>query len=837
MTKMAESNNKNNSSSTIDATTIIITRSADDGKHNNSNIKRRNSSVHVCRSRRLYVIVILGIYVLFSSKFLSDVITRSSTLYIPSNNRLVTDNISYELIRSYHVKPTDEDEGQILSIIKGLESKNKIEENHEYKRLMKHIKVIKQAYEDLLMNDSSSSSSSSSSSDTRTRSINKNIVYIQEEEGEEEEVQLQEVPTFTKSTNHKSDRNSSNKNNNHLYEYFFEGWERYVDIDAPLDWKILTLSSFCDCNEDDGKGREFNMNSEGDSGSSKLSSVSADVIRRLYRIRASKIFAKGKGDTWVHWSPYYSSTNSKGLKAYLINRKGMESVINFVNNIDGMNQLKQTWTNRLIACNNHGGGNNHNCAFLPEEGLFYHAMKMTTATTTKVADSSSLLTMWDGGVYSSTVPCVTTTKHRDIPSNYDMNGRQDEDDVGAAAATATATIVTSSYSSSAAEYSMTTIRRGNEETNMVEEKNDFDTGSILIITSMRIKNYNDFIQNMNWIYADSKELIKVHATNNGDRNNIVLDDHDNNKDNNNHSNNNVRWQIKVVVTHKQLLGPIEKCIEDNFNRNSVLNFVVVVNEQKFNKFVWVSENIHLMSQYDKVLMTDSDIRIAGSAYKTFLRKSSSSLIASPIREGLDTSLFHQRRNFDYSFNDLIFGGDARSWMGIGKDKKKKKKQTRWKLEQFGVVNAFEVGFTDVYFVLFDSQFASWFFPQVLTDDYLNKYISDWGVPNIWCGAAKQYNPNLTSCALVTTSNIHGDTKSIGWQGLDSYIDEGRLIQENLKKDFKEWFTYSIWPIIQYCTINGEDEGGGEQALVNEDIQFNITKKNDECYDNLGNSIN
>ena len=51
------------------------------------------------------------------------------------------------------------------------------------------------------------------------------------------------------------------------------------------------------------------------------------------------------------------------------------------------------------------------------------------------------------------------------------------------------------------------------------------------------------------------------------------------------------------------------------------------------------------------------------------------------------------------------------------------------------------------------------------------------------------------------------------------------------------YTDVIWPIIHYCTINEEDEGGGEQALINEDIQFNITKKNDECYDNLGNPIN
>jgi len=389
---------------------------------------------------------------------------------------------------------------------------------------------------------------------------------------------------------------------------------------------------------------------------------------------------------------------------------------------------------------------------------------------------------------------------------------------------------------------------------MVEEKNNFDAGSVLIITSMRIKNYNDFIQYMDWIYVDCKELIKVHATNTGDssRNivfgrsnssNNVLNDHDNNKDNNNHSNNNVRWQIQVVVTHKQLLGPIQKYIEDNIinnnnkNINSVLNFEVVINEKRFNKFVWVSENIHLMSQYDKVLMADSDMRIVGSAYKTFLRKSSSSLIASPIQEGLYTSLFHQQRNYDSHWNYNHMGSIARSWMGVGKDTEGGKKATRWKLEQFGAVNAFEVGFIDVFFTLLDSQFALWFFPQVLTNDYLNNQTSDWGIFYIWCKAAKQYNPNLTSCALVTTSTLHEDTKSIGWQASDSYWEEGILSQELIKKDFKEWFIAEI--PMSYCTINEEDEegGGGEQALINEGIQFNSTKKKDECYDHLGNQIN
>jgi hypothetical protein len=261
------------------------------------------------------------------------------------------------------------------------------------------------------------------------------------------------------------------------------------------------------------------------------------------------------------------------------------------------------------------------------------------------------------------------------------------------------------------------------------------------------------------------------------------------------------------------------------------------------------KNIHLMSQYDKVLITDSDMRIAGSAYRTFLRKSSSSLIAGPVREGLDISLFHEQRNFYSNWYNTHMGNVALNWMGVGKDTAREKNATRWKLEQFSVVDAFEVGILDIFFALLNSQFAVWFFSQVLTNEYLNNQTSDWGISNIWCKAAKQYNPNFTSCALVTTSNLHGDTKAIGYKEevtatkkgreavTEFYMKEGLLGQEILKKDFKVWYidvpTIPMW----YCTIREEDieGGGGEEAWINEKIQFNIASK-DKCYNYLGDPI-
>jgi hypothetical protein len=75
----------------------------------------------------------------------------------------------------------------------------------------------------------------------------------------------------------------------------------------------------------------------------------------------------------------------------------------------------------------------------------------------------------------------------------------------------------------------------------------------------------------------------------------------------------------------------------------------------------------------------------------------------------------------------------------------------------------------MYFVVFQGDFAHWFFPHVLTNEFLSQP-SEWGLDLLWCGAAKEYRPPQVSCSLVPVVSVHKDSRQI--QKNDEYNDEG-----------------------------------------------------------------
>ena len=296
---------------------------------------------------------------------------------------------------------------------------------------------------------------------------------------------------------------------------------------------------------------------------------------------------------------------------------------------------------------------------------------------------------------------------------------------------------------------------------------------------MRIKNLNNIERDANWIRADADTLLKVH--NNNDINKNV-----------------VSWKIRVAVTEEALLDPVKLYLTNTTDLVSQydIHFDFVVSNKIFNKFVWISEHIPNMVNYNKVVIKDFDQRIAGMPWRMFMDRANDTLIAAPLRETVKDSLL-QNRFEKVGEVPLV---QAKAWMGGLWNTAKRKKgddldvrgniklSSLWQITQFSNARSLELPFLEQYFVMMDGKFASWYFSTVLTELFLGQPV-DWGVDIMWCAAAKSYDPNRTSCVLVTVTSVHEDTKSIGWKYNEQYQQYGMNIASRSRKQFPQWYNY------------------------------------------------
>jgi hypothetical protein len=194
--------------------------------------------------------------------------------------------------------------------------------------------------------------------------------------------------------------------------------------------------------------------------------------------------------------------------------------------------------------------------------------------------------------------------------------------------------------------------------------------------------------------------------------------------------------------------------------------------KRFNKYLFLSSLLSngTISGYDYILLKDSDIRLAGFAWNTFMDRKGDAVVAGALRENVVESLAHnagKRPRQCYQIHEAPFWKE-----GLG--------PTFWK----GVI-PLDVPIIEQFFALFQADFGQWYFSQILTNDFVSQQ-SDWGPDLMWCGAARQYKPDQTPCRLVPVSLLHVDTKTTKvnmTEGFDE-LDRVRGI-----KAFKPWLSY------------------------------------------------
>jgi hypothetical protein len=190
-----------------------------------------------------------------------------------------------------------------------------------------------------------------------------------------------------------------------------------------------------------------------------------------------------------------------------------------------------------------------------------------------------------------------------------------------------------------------------------------------------------------------------------------------------------------------------------------IKFRVQVTAEKFNKWTFLKLLSSRMADYDYVLFKDNDQRIAGFPWNTFIERKGNAVISGPLRTVTKEALLRDRKNPNeqwFQFHDASeWQNPPKGWM--------------WSTDLYAGISPIEVPILEMYFVLFQGDFAHWFFPRVLTDEFLSQP-SCWGPDLLWCGAAKEYRPSQVSCSLVPVVSLHEDSRQI--QKNDEHNDDG-----------------------------------------------------------------
>jgi hypothetical protein len=104
-----------------------------------------------------------------------------------------------------------------------------------------------------------------------------------------------------------------------------------------------------------------------------------------------------------------------------------------------------------------------------------------------------------------------------------------------------------------------------------------------------------------------------------------------------------KWGVNVVLTTDALRELFEEALSsDQFQATSnddgaEIHFTLSVSEERFNKFVFVSQFVMQMASFDLVLLKDADIQLTGFPWHTFIARKGNAVVAAPLRQSFGKS--------------------------------------------------------------------------------------------------------------------------------------------------------------------------------------------------------
>lgn len=258
--------------------------------------------------------------------------------------------------------------------------------------------------------------------------------------------------------------------------------------------------------------------------------------------------------------------------------------------------------------------------------------------------------------------------------------------------------------------------------------------TIAVVMSCRIKGKEDILQELAWLKVDMDVLAK--------------------------NNPRSRWLVNAVVADDALASLFTSMVSTmDITRADIR---VRVDNDRVNKFAFVHTILGDLDSYDYVLLKDSGMRMAGFRWNTFMNLKGDSIVAEPMRLGIESQMY-------------------RYW---NRDLSKVPELSKVRLD------------TMADFVVMRSDFAVWFFKQILTDHFIQNRITDCGPALMWCGAAHAFNRLLSDdksasipCSLVPVYVLQLDKKQVGHLDEAEY-DHHVIDQFTQNKTFAGWIDTS-----------------------------------------------
>mmetsp|Transcript_27073 Transcript_27073/g.41528 ORF Transcript_27073/g.41528 Transcript_27073/m.41528 type:complete len:177 (-) Transcript_27073:70-600(-) len=151
-----------------------------------------------------------------------------------------------------------------------------------------------------------------------------------------------------------------------------------------------------------------------------------------------------------------------------------------------------------------------------------------------------------------------------------------------------------------------------------------------------------------------------------------------------------------------------------------------------------------------MLLKDSGVRLAGFTWNTFMNLKVDSIVSEPIRYGIESLMYRNRGKGQVQLDTLAD------------------------------------------FVVMRSDFAVWFFKQILTEHFIQNRMPGCGPASMWCGAALAFNHLLSDdksaskpCSIVPAYALQLDKKQLGHLNETEY-DHHVLDQFTQNRTFAGW---------------------------------------------------
>ena len=235
----------------------------------------------------------------------------------------------------------------------------------------------------------------------------------------------------------------------------------------------------------------------------------------------------------------------------------------------------------------------------------------------------------------------------------------------------------------------------------------------------------------------------------------------------------VDWYIVCVVRSSSDIQYIKKEFQQ-FEAH--VNSRVHHDTGWFSKWKYMYPLFKHMGTYDDVLYKDFDQSLVGLPWKTLIQKRGNAVISSVLREDRHEGMLRE----------LVVDKMHEYW---------KMNDARWFRRHspfaWASVQPEQRDFLEMYFVLFDGNFATWFFSKIFGRHVFRHPHSDWGPDKMWCGAAKEWSTQRTPCVFVPIVSVHYDTRTLKAYEESSNVEWNEpLVTWSLHQPYKKWLKYS-----------------------------------------------